>query len=69
MEFQRKDDVANKGNYDWTEFYKHFADGLLHFKNNREDLVEKIVRPRPSRCWQDLCRQEIGMLIHGRNRP
>ena len=44
MEFQRKDDMADKGNYDWTEFYKHFADGLLHFKNNREDLVEKIVR-------------------------
>ena len=44
MEFQWKDDMANKGNYDWIEFYKHFADGLLHFKNNREDLVEKIVR-------------------------
>ena len=44
MEFQRKDDMANKGNYDWTEFYKHFADGLLYFKNNREDLVEKIIK-------------------------
>ena len=38
MEFQRKDDMANKGNYDWTEFYKHFADGFCISRTTEKTL-------------------------------
>lgn len=31
-------------NYDWVSFYEEFADKLLKYKDNREELIKKIYR-------------------------
>lgn len=30
--------------FDWVEFYSEFADTLLRYKNNRKDLINKIIK-------------------------
>ena len=32
-----------EGNYEWTEFYMNFANKLLEYKDNREELVEMML--------------------------
>lgn len=34
--------MTNSNQYDWTHFYKEFANKLLAYKSNREELVTKI---------------------------
>ena len=31
------------GNFEWVDFYKEFAQKLLEYKNNRKEIIEKII--------------------------
>ena len=33
----------NKKQFDWVDFYKEFANKLLQYKNNRKELVKKVL--------------------------
>ena len=31
-------------NFEWVNFYMEFADKLLEYKNNRKELIDKIIQ-------------------------
>ena len=35
--------MTNKNQFDWVDFYKEFASKLLQYKDNRKELVEKVL--------------------------
>ena len=34
--------MSAKNQFDWISFYEEFADKLLAYKDNRQELIEKI---------------------------
>ena len=35
--------MTTKKQFDWVDFYKEFANKLLQYKNNRKELVKKVL--------------------------
>ena len=43
-EFKNVNKLVNDANFSWTDFYTEFASILLKFKDNRDELISKIIK-------------------------